>query len=204
LRWHADVGVPVVHAGMVAIDGDGLLIAGPGGSGKSTVALACAGAGFAYLADDYVGLAHQDGAYTGHSVYCSSHVDAQHIGHFPAAAAAARRSGLLTTEGKALLFVTDMPGARLDATATLAAIVLPRVRGGITRVTPATQVEAMIQLAPTSLHMIPLASFSEGFARLSRLVSATPAYWLDLGDDVERIPRLLAPLLTARLPRLEA
>lgn len=204
LRWHADIGVPVVHAGMVSLDGDGLLLAGPGGSGKSTVALACAAAGFAYLADDYVGLAQTGDRYIGHSVYCSSHIDAQQVQHFPSAAAAARASGLLTAEGKALLFVTEMSGARLGATAKLAAIVLPRVRGGRTRVVPASQVETMMQLAPTSLHMIPLASFSDGFARLSRLVSTTPAFWLDLGDDFERIPSVLAPLVTARPSCTEA
>ena len=43
----------LAHAGAVGLDGAGVLLVGPGGAGKSSTSLACAEAGFDYLADDY-------------------------------------------------------------------------------------------------------------------------------------------------------
>ena len=43
----------IVHGGAVSMEGRAVLLVGPGGSGKSTTALACALAGMEYLGDDY-------------------------------------------------------------------------------------------------------------------------------------------------------
>src|SRR5947207_3705526 len=43
--WLRHLGLPVLHAGLVAREGAGVLIAGPAGAGKSTVALACVDGG---------------------------------------------------------------------------------------------------------------------------------------------------------------
>jgi hypothetical protein len=48
----ASVGITELHAGCVAREGRGILLAGESGSGKSTLALAFAQAGFRYLSDD--------------------------------------------------------------------------------------------------------------------------------------------------------
>lgn len=58
--WYRDHGIQPIHAGLVALDGDGVLLAGPSGSGKSTAVLSCVREGFRFLADDYTGLAVQD------------------------------------------------------------------------------------------------------------------------------------------------
>ena len=50
--WLASSSVQVVHGAAVAYRGRGALLVGVGGRGKSTTALACAQAGFAYLGDD--------------------------------------------------------------------------------------------------------------------------------------------------------
>ena len=46
-------GMSTLHAAAVGRDGNGVLLAGRGGAGKSTLALACVGSGFDYVSDDY-------------------------------------------------------------------------------------------------------------------------------------------------------
>lgn len=52
--WARGFGADRVHAGVVGIDGVGVLAAGPGGSGKSTTVLAAMQAGLLSAGDDYV------------------------------------------------------------------------------------------------------------------------------------------------------
>ena len=71
--WCGDREIQLVHAGLVARDGHGVLLGGSSGAGKSTAALACASAGFDFLGDDCVALRRNgDGAFEGHSLYCST------------------------------------------------------------------------------------------------------------------------------------
>ncbi|HUF08946.1 MAG TPA: hypothetical protein VMO47_06480, partial [Rhodothermales bacterium] len=67
--WHNDLDRPVVHAGLVARDGIGVLFAGPAGSGKSTAAVTCLLGGFRFLSDDLIGLEESvAGSFRGHSL----------------------------------------------------------------------------------------------------------------------------------------
>lgn len=52
--WARGFGADLVHAGAVGIDGDGVLVVGPGGTGKSTTVLAAMQAGLSAVGDDYV------------------------------------------------------------------------------------------------------------------------------------------------------
>ena len=51
--WFAAHGLQYTHAGAVSGPSGGVLLAGKGGSGKSTTAMLCAEAGMCYAADDY-------------------------------------------------------------------------------------------------------------------------------------------------------
>ena len=54
LHWWADQGAyQFVHGGAVGLPTGGVLLAGKGGTGKSTTALACLEAGLLYASDDY-------------------------------------------------------------------------------------------------------------------------------------------------------
>lgn len=53
--------VPSLHATCIAFDGDGVLLTGPSGSGKSDLALRAIECGAALIADDQVELARADG-----------------------------------------------------------------------------------------------------------------------------------------------
>lgn len=54
-------GYEIIHAGAIALDGNGALIVGSPASGKSTLILACLESGLSLLADDVLFLAKDDG-----------------------------------------------------------------------------------------------------------------------------------------------
>ena len=51
--WAQKHGLLVLHAAAVGIEGHGILIAGHGGAGKSTLACSCLAEGYDYISDDY-------------------------------------------------------------------------------------------------------------------------------------------------------
>ena len=194
--WHRDRGLQALHAGLVGRNGDGVLIGGPGGSGKSTTALSCLQAGMAYLSDDYVVVDPNSGGFPiCHSVYCSAHVEARHLERFPRLRPYAI-PGTLAREDKSLLLLSDLPGAVLAASVRLRAIVFPQVIDApITRYRTATRAQALLRLAPSSLGLLPFPdTLAAGFETLSALVDRVPVYWLDLGRDLEQIPQAVDSL----------
>jgi hypothetical protein len=194
LLWHRDLGLETVHAGLVALDGRGVLFVGEGGSGKSTASLSCMFAGFSYLSDDYVGLeALPDGSFDGHSLYCSTHLEPSQLRRFPELAPLAQPAKL-AREDKWLVLLGDHCPERLSRVAPIEHIVMPVVTGASEpRMRVARKGEALLRLAPTSLLMLPHAR-RDGLEILGRLVESVPCHWLELGGAPERIPDRVAQL----------
>lgn len=212
LLWHKDRGIQAVHAGLVARDGDGVLFGGPGGSGKSTVALTCHRAGFDFLGDDYIGIERVEeedksdsGGYVGHSVYSSTHVDPEHLKTFPALVPHAVH-GTLPAEDKVVVLLAEARPERLVQHARLRAIALPRVaHTDTTVIRRASPAEALLQLGPSSLLMLPHAGLSATeFQRLSTLVESVPTYRIDLGRDFDRIPDRVEDILRESMAKAGA
>lgn len=196
LLWHRDRGFQAVHAGLVARGDDGLLLGGPGGSGKSTAALTCMLAGMAYLADDYVAIDESDEAVTGHSVYCSTHVEPAHLERFPALRPHAI-PGRLAREDKSLVVLADLPDGVFARSARVRALAFPRVvDADTTRYRPISRTQALVRLAPSSLLLLPYPdAMGPGFENMATLVRRLPVYWLELGRDLDSIPRAVSALL---------
>lgn len=197
LQWHRDHDLLAVHAGLVARQGEGVLFGGPGGSGKSTVALTCLLAGYEYLADDYVGIERgSPGGYVGHSLYCSTHVDPEHLRRFPALRPHAM-PGSLPREDKSLIMLSDAFEDRLARSARVRAIALPIVvDSDRSTLRPASKVESLVRLAPSSLLLFPYAGVGQtAFEQLSRIVERLPTYWLELGRNLDEIPLRVREIL---------
>lgn len=197
LLWQRDRGLLPVHAGFIQRDGLGVLLGGPGGSGKSTTALVCMGAGWSYLADDYVGIeARRDGGFTGHGTYCSAHLAPENLGRFPELVPNAIH-GKLSREDKSLVLLSTVAGSTLAGAADIGVLALPRVVDAAeTTFRPASKTEALVRLAPSSLQLLPFAGLGHsGFEALTTLVERVPTWWLELGRDRAQLPLAVGRLV---------
>jgi hypothetical protein len=184
--WWRDRGGLLLHAGAVAEEGGGALLIGKGGSGKSTAALACLRAGMEYLSDDYC-LLIQGPRVTVNSLYCSAKLHADDMSRFPNLVPIISNADELGTE-KAIYFLRRGPECRIETSADLRAILMPRVTGlKETRLTPASPIEAIKALAPSAIFQLPDAGPTE-FARIAEVIKQTPCYHLECGTDLRRIP----------------
>jgi hypothetical protein len=168
----------LVHAGVVGDDRGGALLAGPGGSGKTTVALAALESGWRYVGDDYV-LLDLRAEPTAWNLYGTAKLDDGHRARFPALSAGATRSPAADDDEKWVLDVD--PGALAERLA-VRAVVVPRIAGGPTRVGRISPAAALLALAPSTLFQMP---YDHGglLAPLAGLVRSVPCFALDVGDD---------------------
>jgi hypothetical protein len=80
------------------------------------------------------------------------------------------------------------------------AILLPRHGGNADyQARRAPRSQAMLTLAPTTM-MVLQSETAASFRRVAALVAATPAYWFEVGDDLDRIPAGIESILE-REPR---
>lgn len=196
-----DRGVHTVHAALVATERGGALVAGRSGAGKSTCALLCLEAGFAYLGDDHVAVertAHD--TFTGYSLFASSRIGRERPERVPSIARSAI-PGRSPAEPKALLLLRHVPGATLRARVPLRVLLLPRVAGAsTTRVRPAGKAEAFRALVAGSFLIAAPSLDREGAEFLAALAERLPAYHLELGDDLAAIPRRVGEVLDEAEP----
>ena len=186
-----------MHAGFIERENDGIVLGGPGGSGKSTTSLVCMRAGWSYLADDYVALERDEaGGFMGYGLYNSAHLEPQQLLRFPSLVPGAIH-GRLAREDKSLVLLSEITGAALSGRAKVRVVALPRVvNSERTTVRRASKGEALLRLAPSSLLLLPYSGLGHaGFQALSELVEAVPAYWLELGRDLEQLPAAVGGLL---------
>ncbi|HVG93896.1 MAG TPA: hypothetical protein VND21_05580 [Planctomycetota bacterium] len=191
--WLGDAGLQVVHAAAVGTGGRGVLLTGRGGSGKTTTALLCVEAGWAYAGDNNLVL-ESGNRLRGHALYASATVRPGTLERMPRLRERLRNANRLEEE-KGLLFVDDRGGGRMLPSFDVDAVLLPRVAGGTaTRTAPATAGECLAALAPSSLLPLPLAGH-ETFARLVAIARSAPAHHLHLADDVADIPGVVGRFL---------
>jgi hypothetical protein len=196
-QWLNDQRVPLIHAGLVSKGGKGVLLAGAGGSGKSTTALTCLEAGYRYLSDDLLGLqASSNGSFIGHSLYNSTYLEPDHISRFSKLERHAVRNGD-NTEDKMLVLLSEIFPTRLEPAANISVIALPRVsHQSESKFSLAPKSKALFALAPSSRNVNKALGMAD-FAMLVQLVERVPCYWLDLAQDLEEIPRCVDKLLAA-------
>ena len=187
LEWSNDRNIQVVHAGLVAKDGYGILFVAKSGSGKSTASLACLCAGMDYVGEDFIGLEQiQDGSFVGHSLYNSVFLESGHIKRFPELSRHIVKGA--AHEEKSVIILSQVFPERLVRTAAIEAIVLPQVtHQAEPTVQKVPRSQALLGMAPSSLIEIPSRGM-QGFSKLAALVERVPAYALHLGRNIDSIP----------------
>jgi len=203
LYWYTDQQLQVLHGGLVSRNGQGILIAGKSGSGKSSSALACFCGGFGFLGEDYIGLQHlKNGEFVGHSIYNSVFLETDHLAQFPSLRPYILK-GRLPHEKKSVVILSGIFPNRLERTTPIRALVLPRLSGQAieSRIGAASKGEALLALGPSSLLEIPSPSRGvKGFNTIAQLVQQIPCYWMELGTDLKSIPRLFEEMVADEGP----
>lgn len=197
LHWIlAASGRNLVHAAAVSLpSGRGALLAGRGGSGKSTTAMLCLAAGFHYAGDDYVVVSADQGQAEAHSLYGSAKLTANSLEWLPFL-----RSGVQgdAADGeKTVVMLGDVIPERMVDSFGVAALIVPHVsaapRSTLRRSTAAASLRA---LAPTTIFQLP-GSSGATFEQLASFTRAIPAWSLELGADRDDIPALVAQAIEA-------
>jgi len=196
LLWHADRGVPVIHAALVASRGQGALLVGKGGTGKTTAALACFLGGLDFLGDDYVGLQRAGGRlFVGHSLYSSVWLTADGESRFRALIPYAEPPERPDTGVRRLVQVFDVAPDRLKPTAQIRAVVATVLSAeSASSFRPVSKATTLLALAPTSMLRLPV-SGTVHLEWMSQLVGHVPCYELAVGRDVSTLPPLVRTLL---------
>jgi hypothetical protein len=190
LSWSAEQhGRVVVHCGAVSNEDGAVLLAGAGGSGKSTTTLLCVKAGWRYLGDDYCAL--QTGPRPEvFSLYNSAkltHDSAERFGLKEVLPPASANDGM-----KELFFLRRQGQAQLANAVPCRLLLLPRVTNQRdTTVEKASPGDALRALAPSSIFQFSGAG-AIAFERLAQLVRALPIVRLNLGSDLGQIPAVIA------------
>lgn len=185
----------LLHAAVVGVGGQGVMLVGEGGSGKSTTALACLQAGFDYLGDDYVAVTFDGPVPTAHSAYCRAKVTDASAALLPelVARAGVERGG---PGEKTMLNLWPAYAPQLAAGLPIHAIALPRVAGApATRSWRASGAESLRHVAISTLRQLAGDGPAE-FAWAAQLVRSAPNFALDLGRDIDQVPARVAELVS--------
>lgn len=186
-----------VHAASVGTAAKGgVLLAGKGGSGKSTTALACLNADLNYLGDDYCLVTSKPKPYV-YSIYNTAKLKGQSdLERFPQLATAVSNLDQLETQ-KALLFLEDTYSKQIASGLPLKAILLPQVtHRSETLLQPVSAMTALKRLAPSTLFQLP-GNNRLALRHLSKLTQQLPCYSLTLGTDFQAIPDIILTLLAS-------
>ena len=207
--WYHDHGVHVIHAGLVSQNGRGVLFPGPGEAGKSTAALASVCAGFKYLGDDSLGLASEhDDSLVGVSLYNSMRLQPDDLVRFPRLlpyAVQPQANPQHRSEQKCLILLAQVFPLQLERVAPIHALALPRIVNRATsQIHQATKGEALLRIAPSSMLRALPRPKAHGLDRLAQLVDRVPAYWLEMGRDIDQIASQVQEILDRAPPAGES
>ena len=191
--WAQSGGLAMLHAGCVGTDGGAVLLAGKGGSGKSTTSLLCLEAGLRYVSDDYC-LMEPGPTPRAHCLYNSGKLHRDHLARFPALAEKATDPVPDQFEKK-VIFVQQHYPDRLASSLPLRAILLPRVAGGdrhqLRSISP---MAALRGLAPSTLFQL-VGRGQEHLQVMARLTRQIPCFELALCPDFDALPEFIRSAL---------
>lgn len=195
--WFSLRGLQFVHAGAVGTGEGGVILAGRGGSGKSSTTLACVDAGMDYAGDDYCLLEQQTTPYL-HSLYNSAKLKSQHdFARFPHLKEHVWNRECLNSENgdKATFFLSQIWPQKMSRGFPLRAVLVPQVTGRRdTELGECSEAQALLALSASTVAQLPMAG-SDDLQRLGDVVAKLPRYVLYLGTDLTQIPAVIRTLL---------
>jgi hypothetical protein len=193
--WLSEQGYLQVHGAAVGTSAGGVLVAGPPGSGKSTVALACLGSRLLYGGDDYVAV-KADPSPRVASLYCSGKLDAGHMTERLPHLVPRLANPEQPVGEKGVLYVHEHLSETIRGF-PLKAVVVPRFRREHRepRIVEISRTAAFTALAPSTIFQLHTAGSGE-LSAMSKLLGHLPCYALDFGADLSAVPVALEELLS--------
>jgi hypothetical protein len=182
----------VVHAGAVGAGGRGVLLAGAGGAGKSTLAVTCVEAGMDYIGDDYL-LLSSGTPPRAHALYGTAKLDRHSLGALPGLAP---QAGAVCRAGdKAVIDLNALRPDRLCAALAVEAIVVPRLAGGARpALVPISGASALRAVAPSTIFQAPDGA-APALDVLADVVRTVPSYELRIDGKADLAADLLRSAL---------
>jgi len=195
--WFSLRGMQFVHGGAVGTGGGGVILAGRGGSGKSSTTLACVDSGMDYAGDDYCLLEQTATPYL-HSLYNSAKLKSQHdFTRFPNLKEHVWNRECLNSDNgdKATFFLSQIWPQKMSRGFPLRAVLVPKVTGQRdTELGECSEGQALLALSASTVAQLPMAA-SGDLQRLGEVVAKLPRYVLHLGTDLTQIPAVIRSLL---------
>jgi hypothetical protein len=196
--WLRQRGLQLIHAGAVGTATGGVLLAGKGGSGKSTTALTCLKSDLLYLSDDY-SLVKTDPEPYVYTIYNTAKVRPDNLQRVPHLRHTLTNGDCLNSE-KALFFIHQHYPEKIVNRLPIRAILLPRVTGRPdTTLETASPRDSLTALTLSTLHQL-AGSGKELLQTINQLVNQVPSYHLNLGTDLAQIPGVIANVLRKESP----
>jgi glycosyltransferase involved in cell wall biosynthesis len=190
--WFRDQGFQLIHAGALATSKGAILLAGKGGSGKSTAALSGLASDLFYLSDDYC-MVKTFPPYV-YSLFCSGKLNREDASKFPYLKGCVSSAGY-PEDPKIIFFLNGVFSKKLIKHMPVRAIFLPVPAASKTSsVERTTSAAALRALAPSSLFQLPNPR-REDFYDLVAFVKNLPCYVFRVGTDVSRIPEIISEFL---------
>ncbi|MBK6741669.1 MAG: serine kinase [Hydrogenophilales bacterium] len=184
------------HAATLGLDGHGILLVGPGGSGKSGTTLAGIAGGLSTVGDDYC-LVGQGERVTAYPLFHILKQDPAGVAR-ALGASASRAFGPLNWQGKHEIHAGMLRPSPFTGALAIDAIIVPRVaRQARSRFRPISPGHAMRALAPSSAFQLPDGE-SRGIAFAATLCRRLPCLELQLSDHAAEISATLCEFLSRR------
>lgn len=192
-RWLEEQNCHLIHGAGLAVDGQGILITGPGGSGKSTAAFRCLSAGLNYLGDDYVAVGKNSG-YSLHSIYQTGKLDERSLTEMPHL----RPGTWLPPDHpgqKTVILVESILPRTMEIQCPLKAIAIHRIDDnaspGICKISPR---DAYLAMAPGTIFQ-QVGKKNKVSRMLADLCRTLPVFRITPGNDPEKLPLVIKDLL---------
>ncbi|MDF1825629.1 MAG: hypothetical protein P1U68_13360 [Verrucomicrobiales bacterium] len=192
--WFQRDGAQIIHGAAISNQQDAIVLAGVGGSGKSSTALSClTHPGLFFLADDLC-LLSSPGAPMVHSLYNSVKIRRENLSRFDKFDLP-ELDHLPFDHGKPTYFLHPRLRHKLAVKKPLRAILLPRITNQTeTRIRLGSAQDAWRALVPSTFAVV-LGDRSVTAKHIAKLTQSLPVFWLELGTGHDQISQCIAEFL---------